>query len=156
MTTKADFDAPEWEAVIEGPAIAGLIVVTAQRGGSIREALAIGKEYVEEAREHRGELIGEIAEKPPRLSHKEFSSPEALHTEGLQRISNAVEILKAKATPDEVDAYGRFVLAVAERAAAADKSGGTLGIGGVEVSDAENAALDEIAAALGVDRTASG
>ena len=153
MTTKADFDAAEWEQVVQGPAIAGLIVVTAQRGGAVREAIAIGKEYVEEAREHQGELIGEIAEKPSRLSHKEFSSPQALHTEGLGRITQAVEILKAKATPDEVDAYGRFVLAVAQRAAAADKSGGTLGIGGVEVSEAENQALDEIAAAVGVDRT---
>src|SRR5262245_22585232 len=155
MTTKAEFDAAEWETIVEGPAIAGLIVVAAQRGGSIREAIAIGKEYVEEAREHAGELIGEIAEKPPRLSHKEFSSKEDLHTSGLQRISQAVELLKGKATPDEVEAYGRFVLAVAQRAAAADKSGGTLGIGGVEVSDSENAALDEIAAAVGVDRTES-
>jgi hypothetical protein len=155
MTTKADFDAAEWEKVIEGPAIAGLIVVTAQRGGAVRESLAIGKEYVEELREHQGELIAEIAEKPPRLSHKEFSSREALHTEGLQRITEAVELLKAKATADEVDTYGRFVLAVAQRAAAADKSGGTLGIGGVEVSEAESAVLDEIAAAAGVDRTES-
>jgi hypothetical protein len=155
VTTKADFDAAEWETLIEGPAIAGLIVVTAQRGGAVREAIAIGKEYVEAGKEHQGELIGEVAAKPPRLSSKEFSSREALHTEGLQRIGAAVEILKAKATPDEVDAYGRFVLAVAERAAAADKSGGTLGIGGVEVSEAESAALEEIAAAVGVDRTES-
>ena len=153
MTTKADFDAAEWETVAEGPVIAGLIVVASQRGGSIREAMAIGKEYVAEAKQHKGELIGEIAEKPPRLSPKEFSSPEALRTEGLQRIAAAVEILKAKATPDEVDAYGHFTLAVAGRAAAADKSGGTLGIGGVEVSDAESAALDEIATTVGVERS---
>jgi hypothetical protein len=153
MTTKAEFDAAEWETIVEGPVIAGLIVVTAQRGGSIREAMAIGKEYVEEAREHKGELIGEIAEKPHRLSAKEFSSKEALHMEGLQRITQAVELLKAKATPDEVDAYGHFVVGVAERAAKADKSGGTLGIGGVEVSDSESAALDEIAATVGVDRS---
>jgi hypothetical protein len=155
MTTKAEFDAAEWETIVEGPVIAGLIVVTAQRGGSLREAVAIGKEYIEEAQQHKGELIGEIAEKAPRLSAKEFSSKEALHLEGLQRISQAVELLKAKATPDEVDAYGRFVVGVAERAAKADKSGGTLGIGGVEVSDTESAALDEIAAAVGVDRTES-
>jgi hypothetical protein len=153
MTTKAEFDAAEWETVVEGPVIAGLIVVTAQRGGAIREAMAIGKEYVEEAQEHKGELIGEIAEKPARLSAKEFSSREALRTEGLQRIGAAVELLKAKATPDEVDAYGRFVLGVAERAAAADKSGGPLGIGGEEISDSERAALDEIASTVGVERS---
>jgi hypothetical protein len=153
MTAKADFDATEWETVVEGPVIAGLIVVTAQRGGSIREVMAIGKEYVEEARSHTGELIGEIAEKPPRLSSKEFSSRESLHTEGLQRIGAAVEILKAKATPDEVTAYGHFVLGVAERAAKADKSGGPLGIGGEEISESESAALDELAATVGVERS---
>jgi hypothetical protein len=146
MTTKADFDATEWETIVEAPVIAGLIVVTAQRGGSRREALAIGKEYVEEAQQHKGELIGEIAEKPPRLSAKEFSSKEALHMEGLQRITQAAELLKAKATPEEVDAYKRFVMTVAQAVAGAHKEGGFLGIGGKEISESEQAALDEIAA----------
>ncbi len=44
------------------------------------------------------------------------------------------------------------MLTVAERAAERTKSGGVLGIGGERVSDAERAALDELAAALGVER----
>ena len=50
MTTKADFNAEEWERVLQGPAIAGLIVVAAQRGGTIREGMQMAKEY-REARE---------------------------------------------------------------------------------------------------------
>jgi hypothetical protein len=153
MTTKTDFDAAEWETILEGPVIAGLILVTAQRGGAVRESMAIAKAYVEAGREHTGDLLGEITAKAHRISAKEFSSKEALRTEGLEKIRQAVSTLEAKATPEEVDAYKRFVLSVAEHAAAADKSGGPLGVGGVEVSDAESAALDELAATLGIQRS---
>jgi hypothetical protein len=40
-------------------------------------------------------------------------------------------------------------MTVAQAAAAAHKEGGFLGIGGKQVSDAENQALDEISSALG-------
>jgi hypothetical protein len=44
-------------------------------------------------------------------------------------------------------------MSIAEHAAEADKSGGFLGIGGERVTGKEEAALDEIAAALGTERT---
>jgi hypothetical protein len=47
MTGKADFAEGDWRVVLEGPPTAGLIVVTAQRGGTFRETLAIAKAYVE-------------------------------------------------------------------------------------------------------------
>ena len=34
MTSKSDFTAAEWQLVLEAPPSAGMIVVTAQRGGS--------------------------------------------------------------------------------------------------------------------------
>ena len=40
MTGSADFTPEEWEVVREGPTSAGMIVSTAQRGGSFREAFA--------------------------------------------------------------------------------------------------------------------
>jgi len=54
MTGKADFTQQEWDLVLEGPPSAGMIVVTAQRGGTIRETLAIARAYVE-ARQQHGE-----------------------------------------------------------------------------------------------------
>ena len=36
MTTKSDFSAEEWQLILEAPPSAGMIVVTAQRGGSSR------------------------------------------------------------------------------------------------------------------------
>ena len=34
MTTKSEFNADEWETVIDGPALAGLIVIARRRTGS--------------------------------------------------------------------------------------------------------------------------
>ena len=41
MTGKADFTAEEWQLVLQGPPTGGMIVVTAQRGGTFRETLSI-------------------------------------------------------------------------------------------------------------------
>jgi hypothetical protein len=151
MTAKADFNAEEWELVAAGPALAGLIVVTAQRGGALRESLAIGKAYAEAARDHSSDLIGAMASGKPTVNPREFSSSEDLRLRGVERIREAVGLLEAKATPEELDAYRAFAMSVAQRAAEADKSGGVLGIGGERVSSDERVVLEEIAAALGTE-----
>jgi hypothetical protein len=51
MTGRTDFTQEEWELVLEGPPSAGMIVVTAQRGGTFRESIAMAKAYVEARRE---------------------------------------------------------------------------------------------------------
>ena len=56
MTGKTDFTPEEWELVLRGPSTAGMIVVTAGRGGTIRETYAIAKAYVE-AREQHGDVV---------------------------------------------------------------------------------------------------
>ena len=66
-----------------------------------------------------------------------------------KQLREAIGILEAKATPAELDAYKRFVMTVAQAVASAHKEGGFLGIGGKQISDAENQALDEISTALG-------
>jgi hypothetical protein len=154
MTTKADFNAEHWDRIVEGPAIAGLMVVAAQRGGTFRESLEMAKTY-RDAREEHGDsdLLGEIVTSTPSVEGQRFESAEQLRQEGAARLREAVELLEAKATPEDVDGYKRFALSVAERAAAATKSGGVLGIGGERVSEAESLALDEIASTLGVERS---
>ncbi len=150
MTTKAEFDAQEWQTVTEGPALAGLIVIASQKGGTIRESVAMAKVYAEAAKAHEGtDLLGEIAAKPPQIGSKEFTSPQDLRVQGLERIASGVAILEQKATAEEVEAYKQFCITVAERAAEADKSGGFLGVGGERVTDSESAALDELASTLG-------
>ena len=156
MTTKAEFNAEEWQKILEGSALAGLIVVTAQRGGTLRESFSMAKAYTEARKEHQGELVGEVATSPPRMDPRRYSSPEDLRVRGLAELRESVELLASKATPEEVDEYKRFTMTVAQRAAEADKSGGFLGIGGERVSDSEREALAAIAETLGVEPPAEG
>ena len=150
MTTKAEFDAAEWQRVSEGPAIAGLIVITAQRGGTLRESISMAKAYAEAGKEQgKSDLLGEIVAAGPRVEPQRFGSAEALRSEGLDQLREAVELLERKASPEELADYREFAIAVAQGAAEADKSGGVMGIGGERVSEAESAALAEIAEALG-------
>jgi hypothetical protein len=150
MTNKSDFNAEEWSKIVQGPPLAGLLVITAQKGGSLRESLALGKAYAE-ARQAQGDhpLLDSIVAEQPQIDPKRYDSPEALRSEGVQQLREAVELLEQKdAAPEEVDAYKGFIVALAERAAHAHKEGGFLGVGGEEVSESEQAMLDEIRAAL--------
>ncbi|HEX8074776.1 MAG TPA: hypothetical protein VF545_07330 [Thermoleophilaceae bacterium] len=150
MTKKAEFNAEEWSTVVEGPLLAGLRVITADRGGTIRESLAMGKVY-ESARQQHGEseLLDELVASPPALDQERVRSAGDVSSATGERLSEAVRILEQRASPEEVDAYRRFALSVADAAAKAHKEGGFVGIGGKQVSESEQAALDEIAATLG-------
>jgi hypothetical protein len=151
MTKKAEFNAEEWETVVEGPVFAGLRVIAADRGGTIRESLAMGRVY-QEARKQQGqsELLDDLVGSQPSIdrarAQQEGGEIAALAKE---RLTEAMRLLEEKATPEEVDSYKRFVMTVAQAAAAAHKEGGFLGIGGQKVSEAEEKALDEISITLG-------
>ena len=143
MTGKADFTPEEWELILTGPPSAGMIVVTAQRGGTFRETIAMAKGYVEARKEHgASELLDQIAAAKPERDHTRYHSFEELKQHGLQHLRDAVEVLDRKAKAEEVEDYRRFVLTLADRVANAHREGG------VSVSDAERAAIDEISAAL--------
>ena len=151
MTSKADFNAVDWSVLVDGPLYAGLRVIAAERGGTLRESLAMSRVYQEaRARQGANQLLDELIASPPtvntaRLQHS-GADVAAVTTEHLRR---AMSILEATATPEEVDAYKTFVMTVAQTVAGAHKEGGFLGIGGTAVSAAEDEALDEISMSLG-------
>jgi hypothetical protein len=145
MTGKTEFTLEEWELVLVGPPSAGLIVVTAQRGGVFRETFAIGKAYAEARREHgASQLLDEIVGARYERDHTRYRSAKEMKRGGLQNLRDATTLIEQKATPEELAAYKRFVLTVADKVANAHREEG------VDVSAAEQAAIDEIAAALGV------
>jgi hypothetical protein len=143
MTTKSDFTPEEWQLILEAPPSAGMIVMTAQRGGSFRESFAMAKAYVE-ARQHHGEseLLDEIVAAKPERDHTHYHSPDELKQSGLTHLRDSVALLEGKATPVEVEEYRAFVVTLAHKVAAAHREHG------VDVSDSEQAAIDEIAGAL--------
>jgi len=148
MTGKADFTQEEWDLILEGPPSAGIIVVTAQRGGSFRESFAIGRAYVEARKQHGdSELLDEIVSARPERDHTRYHSAEELKQSGLQHLRDAIALLERKATPGEVEDYRRFILNLADKVAKAHREGGE------QVSDAEQAAIKEISASLGASDT---
>jgi hypothetical protein len=145
MTTKDAFTEQEWETIREAPVSAGMIVVTAQKGGTFRESFAMAKAYAEARQQHGGgsELVEALVGEKPARDHHHYHSYDELKQAGLQHVHEALAVLEQKATPEDVDAYRKFVLALADRVAHAHREHGQ------EVSEAEQAALDEIAAAFG-------
>jgi hypothetical protein len=146
MTGKADFTEEEWETVLEGPTSAGLIVSTAQRGGSFRESFSLAKAFAE-ARNATGasDLMDEVARSKPKVDRERQGSVEDLKEHHLGIIREAVSLLESKASPEELADYRRFTLSLAERVARAKEESEE------PVSDAERAAIDEISVALGED-----
>jgi hypothetical protein len=150
MTTKADFTPEEWKTVLEGPPSAGMIVITAAHGGMFRETFAMSKAYVEARSQHgEAELLDEIVAAKPEMDHTRYHSNEERKTMSLGHLGGAVALLEAKATPEEVDGYRRFVMTLADKVAAAHREGGQ------SESPAETEAIAEIATALGTTRPAS-
>ena len=144
MTSSAAFSPEEWKVVLEGPTSAGMIVVTAARGGMIRESIAMSKAYVEARAQHgESELLDDIVAAKPETDHTRYHSAEELREHGLEHIHDAVATLESKATTEELDEYRRFVLTLAGKVAAAHKEHGQ------SVSPAETEAIQQITAALG-------
>jgi hypothetical protein len=144
VTGKADFTPEDWQVVLEGPPSAGMIVVTAQRGGTFRETIAIAKAYVEARKKHgQSQLLDEIAAAKPEIDHTRYHSIEELKDDGLRHLRDAVALLERIATVEELDDYRRFVLNLANEVANAHREGGE------NVTPAERAAIEEIAASVG-------
>ena len=145
MSTKQDFTEQEWEQIIAGPPGAGMLVITAQRGGMFKETLSMAKAYAEARQQHgQSELLDEIVATKPKLDHTRYHSPEELRDHVLSVLGEARTLLAAKGSPEELEQYRGFVLNLTHRVAAAHKeSDGKDGVG-----EAEQAAIDSIQQAL--------
>jgi len=144
MTTKSEFNGEEWERVSRAPALAGVMVALADRGGSFRESLALGKAYAAAKRDGGSELLEELVASPPSLNRESIGQPDQVP----EQIGEAVKLVEEKATPEEAEEYRQFILRLADVVAHAHKEGGVLGIGGKEVSEEEQAALDRLSSTL--------
>jgi hypothetical protein len=146
MTTKAAFSPSEWQLVLEGPPTAGLLVITASHGGMFRETIAMSKAYAEARTQHGdSELLDEIVAEKPRMERGgKVHNPEELRDQAINCLTDVTTLLEHKATAEERDDYGRFVLTVANKVAAAHREGGK------QVSPAEEQAIQDITTALGM------
>jgi hypothetical protein len=145
VTTKAAFSPSEWQLVLEGPPAAGLLVITASHGGTLRETIAMSKAYAEARAEHGdSELLDEIVAEKPRIERGgKVHNPEELRDQSLACLTDVTALLQDKATVEERDEYRRFVLTVASKVAAAHREGGK------QVSPEEAQAIQDVTTALG-------
>jgi hypothetical protein len=151
LTGKSDFTDEEWKIVLEGPPTAGMIVMTAEGGGTFRETWALAEAYAEARKQHgESELLDEIVSARPKFDRSRYGSADELKQQGLTRLGDASELVARKAAPAEVDEYRKFVVNLATEVANAHKEQGE------HVSPAEQAAIEEVAARLGTDAPQAG
>src|SRR4051794_17989065 len=106
MTTRAGFTPQEWDAVLQGPPTAGMMVVTAASGGMFRETFAMSKVYAQARSQHgESELLDEVVAAKPKTDHTRYHSPQELREHGLEHLRAAMALLADKATPEEADGY---------------------------------------------------
>jgi hypothetical protein len=144
---KSAFNAQEWADVVNAPVLTALLIAAADDGGTVRESLAMSKAYAAARTQEHGPLLTELLTSAPSLGPDTAPrSAEQLGVEAPATLRRALAVLERLVGDDEVIAYKRFVYGLAEAVARAHREGGFLGFGGTEISEHEQAALDEIAA----------
>jgi hypothetical protein len=158
MTGRADFTDEEWERIRRAPFVAGMALTIADPGGPIE----ISKEGMATIRAatlppSQEELLSAVAldiqaalqrKENPAKDFKPTSAPTAA-AEILDELRAVDAIVSAKATPEEADAFRDWLIATAQAAADAAKEGGFMGFGAVQVSEGEQAMLDQLRGVLG-------
>jgi hypothetical protein len=158
MTTKADFTEEEWATVVRSPVVAGMAITLADPGGPIevvKETSAVLK-FVTGEGEERDDLVGEVAREIRSLAHQRTNPVGDFKPRGalagkqvVDEITRAGEIVAAKATPEETEAFRAWILECAQRAADAAKEGGFMGFHAERVSQGERDMLAQLGSALG-------
>jgi len=159
MTTKADFTEDEWATLVRSPVVAGMAITLADPGGPIevvKETSAVIK-LVTGSSDDRDDLVGELAREVRGLAEQrknpvgDFKPRGALAgKEIVDEISRAGEIVSAKASPEEAEAFRAWIMECAQNAADAAKEGGFMGFHAERVSQGEKDMLAQLRSALGM------
>lgn len=159
MTAKEKFTAEEWSALTQAPFSAALAVVAASPSGPIgalKEMFAMGSAMQDAAGAGGSNpivqaVIEELRSNPragqPTSRPKSVEEAKQSGIDGCRRVT---ALLASKASPGDADGFKKWLCALSQKVALASNEGGVFGIGGVKVSEAEQAALKDIEKALGV------
>jgi hypothetical protein len=155
MTTKADFTDEEWTRLERAPLVAGMAISFADPGGPIealKESMAAVKTIVETARSGgEGELVDALAKDVAAKAQKRENPLKGFRPRGGMAAEEILDELRAvngivteKATPEEADAFRKWLLDAAQRSADAAKEGGFLGFNAQRVSEGEQKMLGKL------------
>ena len=159
MTSKADYTEQEWVRLRRAPFVAGLAISIADPGGPIE----LAKETIATLRAtstppSQEELLVAVSQEIASMVNQKQNpmagfKPDSSALAGkmiLDELTGVNAILTAKATPEEADAFRRWLLAAAQASADAAKEGGFLGFGAELVSQGEQRMLGELRVTLGM------
>ncbi len=157
MSSKADYNAQEWETLRDTPIFTALAMLMASPNGlvgAVQESSALAKSMADAAK-HSNPLIAALNQRSEggnedrkkymqetAAQKKGAELPQFLEDNALMMCRLAASILAAKATPDETELYKSWVLRQATAVAQAAKEGGQT----ISASEAEF--LGEIGEAL--------
>lgn len=162
MADKSSFSADEWSKIVGSPFLAGMAVTLADPSGlwgTLKEGMASASALMA-AKKDTGAanlikaIVAELETSEGRtLAREAFKSqltaktPPELKSQVIAALTSVAQLVDAKAGTD-APAFKMWLTGIAERVAAASKEGGFLGFGGVAISDAEKATLEEVSGAL--------
>ncbi len=162
MANKKSFTPDEWKRLLEGVMMAGIAVSAAEPSGlwgtlkesfASAQAMTAGKSGSSELVKA---LIADLETSEGRGIAREGlteqlkgSKPPEIKTKSIEALRQLTGLLESKA-PEDTGAVKTWLLGISQAAAEASKEGGFLGFGGVQVSDAERATIDEIKSTLKV------
>jgi hypothetical protein len=138
--------------------VAGMAISLADPGGPIeaaKESMASMKSATNPP--SREQLLAEVAlevqamtqqRQNPLSGYKPTAQGSPPGEQILDELRAVQAIVAAKAAPDEAAAFGRWLVASAQGAADAAKEGGFMGFGAEQVSEREQAMLDQVREAV--------
>ena len=161
MTGKSNFTPDEWKVLLEGVMAPGIAITAADPSGLwglLKESFAGGTELakaktdpganalIKAVVDDFGTAEGSAARDALKANFRD-SKPAQIKDKCIEVLRQAAAIVDAKA-PGDSTAYKRWLQQISQHVAEASTEGGFLGIGGVPVSEAEQATLTEISTAL--------
>jgi hypothetical protein len=157
VTTKSEFSEEEWARILRAPFVAGLAISLADPGGpfeAAKETMATMKSATNPP--SREQLLAEVALEVQAMAQdrqhplKGYRPTKGEHPgkQVLDELREVTSLVAAKATTDEATAFGAWLVASAQAAAEAAKDGGFMGFGAQQVSEGEQAMLDQVREAV--------
>jgi hypothetical protein len=162
MADKSNFTPDEWKVLLQGVIASGIAITAAEPSGLwglLKESFAGGTAMAKAKTDPEanglikavitdfGAAEGSAARDGLKARFKQ-SKPAEIKNACIETLRQAAAIVDAKA-PGDAAAYKAWLQQISQHVAeAANEGGGFLGIGGVQVSDAEKATLTEISSAL--------
>lgn len=151
MAGEANFTRDEWQTMRRAVSVVGVVVSLAEGGGDdMREELFAITQHLRGARTtHANQLVRELAGMPFQSGLQPGMSREAYERTALEVVRAATATVATRA-PGDLETFRSFLLELAEVAANAHREGGFMGMGGVQVTAAEEAAIERVKRAAGI------